>query len=73
MAYEVKRVYLGRDDDVYKEEGVFEPSADLSSVKLIDKANPSYYFFIDSNVIEQMDIEGNRITSNLDYTLKRVE
>ena len=71
MTYTLTRVYLDRDDDVYKEEGTFEITDDLSAIKLDYKSEVSYYFLLNKDAIEQMDTNGKRIQSTHNYILTR--
>lgn len=67
----LKQTYLGRGTETYKETGQWTLSNDLSSVRLEYQSTHAHYFFIDPHTIEQMDLEGNRIRSDLNYKLTR--
>lgn len=71
--YILKQTYLSHPDRVYESSGKWAPTEDLSSFVLDydkDRNDRMRFYFVDRNTVEQLDIFGEKINSDL-YKLKK--
>tara|TARA_R110002072_G_scaffold48716_9_gene133179 strand:- start:7490 stop:7933 length:444 start_codon:yes stop_codon:yes gene_type:complete len=64
--YEIKRMYMGKDDTTFEEEGQLQWTEDGGTVVLTNKENGHATLFkVGENHLKQLDIEGNPIEGEL--------
>ncbi len=65
-SYEIKRVYMGKDDTVFEETGSLQWTEDGGTVVLTNKENAHATLFkVGENHLRQLDLEGKPIEGNL--------
>ena len=64
----LESTFLGKYTSVFKEKGTFSVQGEYL---ILSKEAPNKYAIVNGD-LEQMDIEGKKIVSDLNYTLKRI-
>ena len=70
MQYTMNIEYLALSE-IFEKSGSFIWDEDKKIISLIE--NEGYYFLVEENFIEKLDIKGNRIYSKNNYLLNRIE
>ena len=74
-SFEIEETYLGRDDNPFISKGSYTVNntgkITLTSSDSTMYPNPRYFEVISDNEIRMLDIEGNKIDSDLNYSLTK--